>query len=142
MILAVFSFSACGQKKDVPAKIKTAFEQKFPKATKVKWDKEKEAEWEAEFKMNGQEYSANFNSDGSWKETEYEIEKSAIPKKVKQTLNNEFAGYDIEETEISETTDEKVYEFALEKDETDIEVAISPDGRLVKKEVKKEDDND
>ncbi|QKG80690.1 PepSY-like domain-containing protein [Tenuifilum thalassicum] len=142
MILAVFSFSACGQKKDVPAKIKTAFEQKFPTAQKVKWDKENETEWEAEFKMNGKEYSANFSSDGKWMETEYEIEKSEIPQAVKQTLDNEFAGYDLEEAEISETTDGKVYEFALEKGETKMEVAITPDGKVVKKEVKKEDEED
>lgn len=142
MILAVFSFSACGQKKDVPAKIKTAFEQKFPTAQKVKWDKENETEWEAEFKMNGLEYSANFSSDGKWMETEYEIEKSEIPQVVKQTLDNEFAGYDIEEAEISETTDGKVYEFALEKGETELEVAISPDGKVVKKEVQKEEDEE
>lgn len=142
MILAVFSFSACGQNKEVPAKIKTAFEQKFPNAQKVKWDKENETEWEAEFKMNGKEFSANFSSDGEWMETEYKIEKSEIPQIVKQTLDNEFAGYKIEEAEISETTDGKVYEFALEKDETEMEVAISPDGKVVKKEVKKEEDED
>lgn len=142
MILAVFSFSACGQNKDVPAKTKTAFEQKFPDAQKVKWDKENETEWEAEFKMNGKEYSANFSADGKWIETEYEIEKSEIPHAVKQTLDKEFAGYDIEEAEISETTDGKVYEFALEKGETEMEVAISPDGIVVKKEVKKEDDEE
>lgn len=142
MILAVFSFSACGQSKDVPAKVKTAFEQKFPTAQKVKWDKENEAEWEAEFKMNGEKYSANFTTDGQWMETEYEIEKSTIPQAVKQTLDNEFAGYDIEEAEISETTDGKVYEFALDKDETELEVAILPDGKVVKKEVKKEEDKE
>ncbi len=139
MILAVFSFSACGQNKDVPAKVKTAFEQKFPTAQKVKWDKENETEWEAEFKMNGEEYSANFTTAGQWMETEYEIEKSAIPQAVKQTLDTKFAGYDIEEAEISETTNGRVYEFAIEKGDSEMEVAISPDGKVVKKEVKKEE---
>ena len=142
MILAVFSFTACGQKKDVCSKIKTAFEQKFPTAQKVKWDKENETEWEAEFKMSGKEYSANFTTDGKWMETEYEINKSEIPQAVKQTLDNEFAGYDIEVAEISETKDGKVYEFAIEKDEIDMEVAISPEGKVVKKEIKTEDEED
>lgn len=140
MILAVFSLSACGQQKNVPAKVKTAFEQKFPNAQKVKWDKENETEWEAEFKMSGKEYSANFSADGKWMETEYEIEESEIPLAVQKTLDNEFADYEIEEVEISETTDGKVYEFAIEKDETKLEVAISPDGKVVKKEVQKEED--
>jgi hypothetical protein len=145
IILTALSFTACGQKKDVPAKVKTAFEQKFPAAQKVKWDKENATEWEAEFKMNGKKYSANFTADGNWMETEYEIDSSEIPPAVKQTLANEFAEYKIEEAEISETADGKVYEFSLEKDETALEVAIAPDGIVVKNIVHKEneeEDND
>ncbi len=143
MALAVMILSqACAQKKEAPSKVKTTFIQKFPNAKKVKWDKENESEWEAEFKMNGKGYSANFNSDGTWKETEYEIKKSEIPSAVKQTLAAQFAGYDMEEVEISETPEGKVYEFALENDETDMEVAISSEGMVVKKNVKKEEDDE
>lgn len=134
---------ACTQtNKTAPEKVKSAFSKKFPNAQKVKWDKENETEWEAEFKMNGNEYSANFTSVGNWMETEYEIEKSEIPEAVQKTLDKEFAGYDIEEVEISETADKKVYELELEKDEVDFEVAISLDGKVVKKEVKEEDEED
>jgi hypothetical protein len=141
MLALIATLQSCAQ--DAPSKkLKDAFNKKFPNAKKIKWSKENESEWEAEFKMNGEEYSANFLSDGTWKETEHEIEKSKIPAAVQQTLNKEFAGYDIEEVEISETADGKVYEFALEKDESDLEVAISPDGKVVKKEVKKEDEED
>ena len=135
------SINACAQKVNVTEKVKTAFEQKFPNAQKVKWSKENETEWEAEFRFKGEEYSANFTSDGVWKETEHEIETSAIPVNVKQTLDAEFAGYKIEEAEISETAEGSVYEFALEKDEQDMEVAISPDGMVKKKEVIKEDED-
>jgi hypothetical protein len=133
---------ACAQNTEVPAKITSSFSKKFPTAKKVKWDKENETEWEAEFKMNGEEYSANYSNDGIWKETEHEIEKSAIPAAVKKTLDTEFAGYDIDEAEVSETPEGTVYEFALEKNEVDMEVAISPNGKVVKKEMKKSDDED
>ncbi len=136
------TFSACGQKSTVPGNVKAAFLQKFPTVKKVSWDKENDTEWEAEFKMNGQEYSANFSSEGVWMETEYEINKKDIPTAVKQTLDSEFNGYDIEEAEISETTQGKVYEFALEKSDTDMEVAISPEGNVMKKEMKAENDNE
>lgn len=135
------SINACAQKVNVTEKVKTAFEQKFPNAQKVKWSKENETEWEAEFRFKGEEYSANFTTDGVWKETEHEIETSAIPVNVKQTLDAEFAGYKIEEAEISETAEGSVYEFALEKDEKDMEVAISPEGMVKKKEMKKEDED-
>lgn len=65
-VVAIFSLNACGQtSKDVPENIKTAFSQKFPNATKVKWDKENEKEWEAEFKMDGKECSVNFDNNGA-----------------------------------------------------------------------------
>lgn len=124
---------------NVPEKVKASFSKKFPNVKEVKWDKENETEWEAEFKMNGKKYSANFTPDGVWKETEYEIKYAEVPEVVKQKLKTEFNGYDIEEAEIAETKDGKVYEFALEKGKTELEVAISPDGKVLKKEEKKED---
>ena len=138
---AVISFTACAQKTTAPENVVKAFTQKFPDAKSVKWDKENETEWEAEFKLKGEEYSANFSTDGTWKETEHEIETSAIPASVKQILDSEFAGYKIEEAEISETAEGTVYEFGLEKDKTELEVAISPDGKVVKKEVKTEEED-
>lgn len=140
LALAVMILSqACAQQKEAPTKVKNSFTQKFPNAKKVKWDKENATEWEAEFKMNGKEYSANFNSDGTWKETEYKIKKSEIPAVVKQTLNSQFAGYDIEKVEVSKKPEGLVYELKLEKDDTDMEVAISSNGKVLKKESKNEE---
>jgi len=142
VLVSTIVFTACGQKSNVPEKVKTAFAEKFPNATKVSWDKENATEWEAEFKMNDKEYSANFDNNGNWKETEYEINKSDIPSDVKSTLDKDFSGYKIEVAEISETVDGKVYEFELEKGKTKMEVAISPDGKVVKKENEENDNNE
>jgi hypothetical protein len=138
IVFVAMSIGACANIQNVPEKVSKAFTQKFPNAKSVKWDKENETEWEAEFKLNSEEYSANFSTDGTWKETEHEIEISDVPTNVKQTIDNEFAGYKIEEAEISETAEGTVYEFKLEKGETEMEVALSPDGKVVKKEVKEE----
>jgi hypothetical protein len=133
------SVTACAQTpKDLPAKVKTAFDQKFPGAQKVKWSKEKANEWEAEFKLSGKEYSANYNADGSWMETEHEISVAEIPAAVTKTLGKEFPGYKLLETEISETAKEKLYEFEIKTSTSKMEVALKADGILVKKEVVKE----
>ncbi|BFN38061.1 PepSY-like domain-containing protein [Fidelibacter multiformis] len=138
LAFAILSITACAQKTTAPENVVKAFSQKFPDAQSVKWNKENESEWEAEFKMDSEEYSANFSTDGVWMETEYEIEQSAIPANVKQTLDSEFADFEIEGAEISETSEDTVYEFALEKGEQKMEVAIAPDGIVKKKEVKTE----
>ncbi len=139
-IAAMFSLSACGQKsKDVPAEVKTAFELKFPDAKKVKWEKENEKVWEVEFKMSGTEYSACFDADGAWKETEHEIKVSEIPAVVKSTLDSEFEGFEIDEAEMIESSEGTFYEFELEKGETEMEVVIDPNGMVISKEAEKED---
>jgi len=139
-MVAICSLAACGQvSKDAPAKIKDAFSKKFPTATKVKWGKENEKEWEAEFKMDGKEYSANYDNDGKWMETEHEISATEIPAAVKATLDKDFAGYKIEESEISENATAKQYEFEIKKDDLKFEVAIDLTGKVLKKEqIKKE----
>jgi hypothetical protein len=143
-VFAIFSLNACGQtSKDVPANIKTAFLEKFPNATDVKWVNENEKEWEAEFKIDGKNYSANFDINATWMESEYEISTNEIPVAVKTTIDKEFAGYEIEKSEISETADGKMYEFELEKDTEKIDVAIDMKGKVEKKEqVKEENEKD
>ena len=138
-IAAIFSLNSCTQVgKEVPAKVKTAFSERFPDAKKIKWDKEDDNEWEAEFKMKGKEYSANFNSDGTWTETEYEIEISEIPSLVKVSLDKEFAGYDIEEVEAKLNPDGEFYEFELKNEDSEIEAVISMDGTVIKKKMEDE----
>ena len=133
--VVLIGFTACGQSgKEVPQAVKTAFTQKFPDASQVKWDKENENEWEAEFKMNGMEYSANFDNAGTWTETEYEISLQEIPEAVKTSLENESAGAKIEESEVCETKEGKVYEFVIHKGENEIELQINDAGKVIKKE--------
>ncbi|MBJ7882544.1 PepSY-like domain-containing protein [Gelidibacter salicanalis] len=133
---AIFAFSSGGDQ--APQKVKDAFAKKFPTAKNVKWDKENATEWEAEFKMNKTEYSANFLEDGTWKETEHEIDEREIPQNVKSSLMTEYSGYKIKESELSETKDGMLYEFEIKKGERMMEISVDSTGNIVKKEVIKE----
>ena len=129
---------AFGPGEDAPQKVKEAFSKKIPTVKKVKWEKESNSEWEGEFRMKGTEYSSNFLEDGTWQETEHEIKKKSIPANVKTTLATEFSAYEIEEAELSETTEGSVCEFELEKGEEEIEVVIDTYGKVVSKKMKAE----
>ncbi|MBK5214405.1 MAG: PepSY-like domain-containing protein [Flavobacteriaceae bacterium] len=135
----MFSFCSAGEK--VPQRVKDAFTKKFPTAKSVKWDKESANEWEAEFKMNKTDYSANFSEDGTWKETEHGIAEKDLPAVVKKALSDGFPGFKTEEMEMSETASGTVYEFAIEKGDTEMEVAIDPSGKVTKQEMKKEEND-
>jgi predicted small lipoprotein YifL len=142
-VASLFSIGACGQSsKNVPANAKTFVSQKFPNATNIKWGKESSKEWEAEFKVNGKNFSATFDNNGAWMESEYEITANEIPNAVNATIQKSFAGYKITLSEISETKDGKVYEFGLAKGKDKLEVAIDAGGKVITKENAKEDEED
>ena len=75
------SFTACAQKIP-PAAAVTAFNQKFSTVKELKWGKEKNGEWEAEFEQGGVDMSANYTADGKWLETETEIKVAELPAPV------------------------------------------------------------
>ena len=143
VLISTMAFTAKGQKKEVPAKVKTAFTQKFPNATKVEWGRENATEWEAEFKMNAKDYSANYDNNGNWMETEYQVSENELPAAVKSSLSNKYASSKILVAEISETKDGKVYEVLLKINGEKSEVVLSANGKVLKqKEEKDEEGND
>jgi uncharacterized membrane protein YkoI len=135
------AFIADAQKKNdaIPAAVKQSFAKRFPNVQGVKWSEESETEFEAEFKNKGKEQSANFDQTGKWLETEWEVKKSELPAAVQATITKEFAGYKVEETELTETPDGTFYEVEVEKGELTYEAQISREGKLIKKEEKKEE---
>ncbi len=142
MLSLLVGFTVMSFAQSTPTKVKEAFNAKFPNAKSVEWDKENDSEWEAEFKLNGIEYSANFSSNGNWKETEHEVKVSELPKAVVNTLSNEFSGYEIEDAEMVETPEFTGYEVEIEKGEETMEVVLDHSGKVIKKKVKEEDDED
>jgi len=138
---ALLAFTNVSMEK-VPQKVKNAFAQKFPHAKSVKWDRESPNEWEAAFKLDRMEYSANFTDDGTWKETEHEIEESQVPSNVRKSLRDNFKGYTINESEISETQQGMVYEIEIKKDGSEMEVALDASGKVINKEELDKEDKD
>lgn len=133
---------ACDTDKKVPEKVLASFEQKFPGAKNVEWDMENDSEWEAEFIMDEVEYSSNFTNDGQWTETEFELNISELPEEVQLVIASNYSDYNIEAIESSETKEGIVYEIALEKGEINVELTISKEGVIVKKETVEENEED
>lgn len=132
--------SACSESK-VPEAAKQAFKQKFPDAKSVKWDKE-EGNYEAEFKLNGSEMSATYDSSGTWLETEALIKIKELPEAILQTIKSQFHGYETEEAEkVERASGDMIYEVEIEKDEQSLEVTFTADGKVVSKKVEEGDED-
>lgn len=139
LVIAVFSLLACGQATP-PDAVTGAFIKKFPTAKKVKWDKENDKEWEAEFVVGKNEMSANYDLDGYWLETEGEIEVSQLPAAVIKLIGEQFAGFKVEEALTLENLEFLGYEITLESKTEDIEIVVTKDGVLVSRTAVSEED--
>jgi len=140
--LALLLVYACDTDKKVPEKVKTSFAQKFPDAKNIEWAMENDTEWEAEFTMNGVDYSSNFTVAGEWTETEFEMKITELPEVVQTVINSDYSDYNIEGIESSETKEGVVYEIALEKGENNVELSISKEGVLLNKVTVEENEED
>lgn len=69
----------------VPVAVKAAFTREYAEATGVKWDKEK-SDYEASFKMKGEDLSVLFSSEGKVIETEKGIAITELPTSVQTAL--------------------------------------------------------
>lgn len=130
-LLFVYSISFASVK--APVEVTKAFNQKFPKATSVKWDKENDHEFEASFKWNGGKYAANFSDKGEWLETETTIQFNQLPEKVQQAFNKAHKNEKIKAVaKIENSKGEIKYEIELKKGKKPVEIFYTADGKEIK----------
>lgn len=123
----------------VPENVSNGFNKKFPNASNVKWEKENEKNYEANFKMNNKKQSALFNTIGIWQESEIEIKISELPETVKQTISKQFIDYKIKEVDKIIKPLSSFYEVELIKGKEIIEATFSSNGAFVSKQNKADD---
>ncbi len=118
---------------DAPAAVKAAFKARFPTVTKVDYDHEKNGEYEAEFKMSGVKMSANFTSEGVWRETENVIAVTALPTAVAQSIAAKYPKAAVVGAAKIETSDNGTrYEADLKTGSKKSEVLFDENGNVVK----------
>ena len=118
---------------DIPKAVADAFTKFFPAATNIKWIKENAKEYEAEFKLNGKSVSANFLTDGSWVETEAEINIAELPAAVVAAVKTKHPGAAILKAFKIETAKGRVtYETEIKTKNKKTEIILNADGTVVK----------
>jgi hypothetical protein len=136
VLFSLLTFS-CGSKKkevEVPQKVKNALLANFPDATNVTWEKETAFEWEADFKMYENKYSANFDPDGNLLVMEYDIEVSYLPAPVIRDIDSSFEGYQIKKAEHAEKGNFQFFEIELIKADKRLEVVYDEKGNMLNNE--------
>lgn len=116
-----------------PTAVKTAFKERFPTVSRVKFDKEKSGEYEANFTVGGVKMSANFTAEGTWRETESEIGTAALPVNISQAILTKYPTAKIVGAAKIETPDKGIrYEADLKTGLKKAEVLFDEAGNEVK----------
>ncbi len=129
----MYCFVCNDQLLTLPALVKTAFSNKYPSVTSIKWGKENAKEYEAEFKLNNTDVSANFKMDGTWVETETTIPANELPAAVTNAVNTKYQGAVYGRTEKIEKPGGKIlYEVNITVKGKKKELELDPNGVIVK----------
>lgn len=127
------SFTANSFAVTVPVVVQQAFQKKFPTATNIKWGKENATEYEANFKINGTNVSANFSDKGIWLETETEIPIAQLPETVADVIRKQFPQSTVTGTDKIENSKGEIhYEADMKTDGKTKEVLFNADGSVFK----------
>ena len=129
ILISMLSFSRAYAQKDIPQAAITSLKQKFPNAEKVCWDKEKNGDIEAEFKLNGKEMSVTYSAKGEWLETETGIILSDLPAPVIAAFRNEHGTAKIKELAKIESAKPIVYEIEFKSGLKTKEVMYDAQGK-------------
>ena len=117
---------------NVPMEVMSTLNLYYAEATHVTFEMKK-GNYEADFKMDGKDYSALFSPKGEWLQTEYEIKVSELPKAVSQAIKKTYPEYRIDDVDkIEAPKDNNRYKVELEKGESEIEIFLNEKGEILK----------
>lgn len=141
ILIALLSFLSCEsavtqeEGNSVPKVVKEAFQAKYPDEKKEDWEIDRNGNWEAKFKEDGEHYKADFTPDGKWIETECSIKKKELPKAVEKSVKNQFDDYEIVEIEKTDHHSKGLfYDVEFKKDGKKFDVEFAKDGRVIGRE--------
>ena len=137
IISAVFilSVTAYAQNGKVPSKTRDAFAKLYPKISEVKWSKEKDKGFEAEFKQDGKSISVVIDNEGKLLETETDIDIKELPGTVEPFINKNHPGHKITwAAKIVNEKGEVTYEVEISKGKKHADVIFDENGNPVVKE--------
>lgn len=128
LLLSTLTFAG-----SIPTTVQKAFDQKFPNATSVKWDKENAHEYEASFEWKGEKHSANFSDNGEWLETESVSAFNQLPEKVQTAFNASHKGATVKAVATIQTSKGVTkYEVEFKQGVKTVELFYTADGNETK----------
>ena len=116
---------------DVPPELRTAFDQAYPDAGDVEWERDGES-FKVEFETNRKDQEVWYAADGKAAKTEKEIGEGELPQTIKSAIAGKYADYKIDSIEMTEEGGSATYEVELEKGwDDEIQVVFDAEGKVL-----------
>ena len=135
LLFTVFAFVACDLDDHNVALNRTVenfIEERYEGAKILQAESEGLGTIEVEFVHDGKKKEAYFNKrTDEWLYTKWDVTIGEVPDIVKETLQNSYPDYVIEDINYVERPNANYYEFELEKGIIEITRYITPDGELL-----------
>ena len=125
---------------NVPQSVTTAFNTRFSIAEKTTWELDYD-NYEAGFTVGKTAFSAKFDKDGKWLETDTYLKPSELPKIIRESLlkkYGELSGYKVEDAMKVEKEKETIYAMDIIRGENTYDVEFDIDGEITKEDKKTE----
>ena len=133
----------------VPVEIRTSFDTKYPKATKVMWyqyspDKTKptdptvwyygldEKDYYVTFNWEDADYIAWYDN-GNWIRSSKAVDNIDLPADVMRSINTQYPGFRIADVDMEKDNKQELYEVKLVKGDTKWNVHYMPNGTVARK---------
>lgn len=122
------------QPRGVLAVVLNAFQQQFPKARQVEWEKKRDGNYEVEFDIGlfSRDHQAIISPEGKVLRHEEELAPYSLPDAVKQRIKAEFDGYRVDDAKKVDTGGTVTYEVELDSRSGDLEVVFAANGEIIK----------
>jgi hypothetical protein len=135
LIITIFAFVACDMDDHNVALNRTVenfIEERYEGANILQAESEGLGTIEVEFIHDGRKKTAYFEKrSNDWIYTTWDVTIGEVPDIVKETLQNSYPDYVIEDINYVERPNANYYEFELEKGIIEITRYITPDGELL-----------
>lgn len=134
LILALVLIFGCPSalKAQAPDAVKKTFQTKYPGENDPDWHQDDHGYYEAHFKKKGIKYRADFNADGTWVETETNIEKKDLPEAIRRVINDKYSSEEISEIEkVDSATKGIFYDVEFKQKGKNKDVEFKADGSII-----------
>lgn len=115
----------------VPDGVQKSFDQQFPGAINVNWERQHPKGFIVEFEYQGKNITANYTYEGNWIEAKTEISILELPVAVKESISSFYPDWNIVVAgKIENPKNEVFYKIGIQKDIKLIEVLLKGEGTL------------